>query len=262
MPDIGYVLTINVGNSNTVFSLFAGEKYLGKWRMETRTGRTADEYGLWLLDIFNHINISAKHITGVAISTVVPTVEMVLTSMARRFFNVEPVHIVPGIKTGMRIQYGRAGDLGPDRLCNIVALNTYYKNPAIVVDFGTTTSFDVINAEGKYVGGAVAPGIALSLESLSRAAPQLPDVGSVKPEWVIGKNIAHSMQSGCYWGAVDMVNGIIKRIVDDINAENAMCIATGGFAKDMLEGTDIFDEIDTNLTLKGLKLIYDLNEKN
>lgn len=258
MSEIGYTLVVNVGNSNTIFGVFAGDNFMGKWRMETRAERTADEYGFWLLSIFEKMNIHAKHIHGVCIATTLPKAEIALTSMALRFFDTPPIIVGAGSKTGIAINYGRVGDLGPDRLANIIALNNDYKKNAIVVDFGTTTSFDVIS-NGKYLGGAVAPGLSLSLSALSGISKTLPDVGFVKPNWVVGKNITHSMQSGCYWGAVDMVHGLINRIWEDIDTEEGTVIATGGFANEMAEGVDIFHKVDTNLTLKGLKLLHDMN---
>lgn len=259
MRKSGYTLTINVGNSNTIFGLFADDQFISKWRMETTKGRTADEYGTWLLTIFSYVDIEPEHITGAVISCIVPSVDMVLTSMCRRFFDCEPLHIMPGVKTGMRINYGRSGDLGPDRLANIVALKELYDKPCMVVDFGTTTSFDVIDEKGVYIGGVVSPGVSLSLASLSSAAPQLPEVGLEKPKNILGKNIVHSMQAGCYFGAVDMITGLINRLWKSADVESGMCIATGGFAKDMVEDLDEFDVIDPNLTLKGLKFIYNKN---
>lgn len=261
MQKSGYTLTISVGNSNTIFGLFAEDKFISKWRMETTRGRTADEYGVWLLTVFDYVDIQPEHITGAVVSCVVPSVDLVLTSMCRRFFNCEPLHIAPGVKTGMRIHYGRSGDLGPDRLANIVALKNLYQKPCMVVDFGTTTSFDVMNEKGDYVGGVVSPGVSLALSALSSAAPQLPEVGLNKPDEIMGKNIVHSMQSGCYFGAVDMITGLIGRLWHNIGVESGMCIATGGFAKDMVEDLGEFDVIDPNLTLKGLKCIYDKNQQ-
>lgn len=254
----GYTLTVNVGNSNIIFALFEGNQFLSKWRMETNKGKTADEYGTWLLTIFNFVNIDVSHIQGAIISSVVPSIDMVLTSMCRRFFNVEPVHVLPGVKIGMKVQYGRAGDLGPDRLANIVALKEYYSKPAIVVDFGTTTTFDMIDENGEYTGGVIAPGMSLTLTALSSAAPQLPEVGLDKPKDIIGKNVVHSMQSGCYYGSVDMITGLLNRLWETLGQKGA-CIATGGFAKDMVEEIDMFSVVDPHLTLKGLKLIYDRN---
>lgn len=259
MNKSGYTLTISVGNSNTIFGLFAEDKFISKWRMETTTGRTADEYGTWLLTIFDFVNVEASHITGAVISCVIPSVDMVLTSMCRRFFDCEPLHVMPGIKTGMRIQYGRTGDLGPDRLANIVAMKNLYQEPCMVVDFGTTTSFDVINEKGEYVGGVVSPGVSLALKSLSSAAPQLPEVGLEKPKEIMGRNIVHSMRAGCYFGAVDMIQGLINRLWSSIDLESGTCIATGGFAKDMVEDLSEINVVDPNLTLKGLKFLYDKN---
>ncbi|MFT7433512.1 MAG: type III pantothenate kinase [Alphaproteobacteria bacterium] len=250
-----------MGNSNILFGLFAGEKFISKYRMETTKGRTADEYGTWLLIIFDYVDIDANYITGAVVSCVVPSVDMVLTSMCRRFFNCDPIHVVPGVKTGVKINYGRAGDLGPDRLANIVALSEYYKSSTMVVDFGTTTSFDVINADGEYVGGVLSPGVSLALSSLSSAAPQLPEVGVERPKGMIGKNIVHSMQAGCYFGAIDMITGLINRLWNEIDVKNGTCIATGGFARNMVEELEQFDALDPHLTLKGLKLIYDRNQK-
>lgn len=258
MLSMGYTIIINVGNSNTLFALFAGDSLVSKWRLETRVNRSADEYGLWLLQILQKENISAEHISGVCIATVVSAAETNIISMVRRFFELDPMLVVPGIKTGLKINYGRVGDLGPDRLANMVALNTYYKKGGIVVDFGTTTSLDVVDDNGVHKGGAVAAGVNLSLHSLAQAAPNLPDVGWSKPDFVIGHNIAHSMQAGCYWGAIDMTVGLIRRIWQELGYE-CPCIATGGFAREMIEGTDIFKDVDTNLTLKGLKILYDKN---
>tara|TARA_R110000868_G_scaffold411035_1_gene701428 strand:- start:4937 stop:5725 length:789 start_codon:yes stop_codon:yes gene_type:complete len=257
----GYTLAISIGNSNILFGLFADDKFISKWRMETTKGRTADEYGTWLLTVFDYVHIDASLISGAVISCVVPSVDMVMTSMCRRFFKCEPLHITPGVKTGVHINYGRAGDLGPDRLANIVALSHNYKTPAIVVDFGTTTTFDMIDEKGVYVGGVISPGVSLALTSLSSAAPQLPEVGIEKPKSILGKNIVHSMQAGCYFGAVEMITGITSRLWKEIGVTGGSCIATGGFARDMVEDLEQFDALDPHLTLKGLKLIYDRNEK-
>ena len=259
MSKTGYVLTIAVGNSNVLFGIFAGNKYLSKWRIETRSNRAADEYGAWLMSIFEHVDIDPKFVSGAIISSVVPGVDKVITSMCRRFFDVEPLFVTPGIKTGMNINYGRAGDLGPDRLANIVALNTEYGHPALVIDFGSTTSFDVIDEKGVYQGGALAPGVALALAALSDAAPQLPEVALLKPEKIVGRNIVESMQSGCFWGAVEMVEGVVHRIWQEMGIEDGRIIVTGGYAREMNEGLLLDTEVDTNLTLKGLKLIYDRN---
>lgn len=257
---LGYTLVISVGNSNTVFAAFAGNKFVGKWRLETRAGRSADEYGMWLLQVLQKEEIPEKYIQGVCIACAVPNVETNLISMARRYFDCEPLFVSSGIKTGMKVNYGRVGDLSPDRLANIVAVNTYYKSCAIVVDFGTTTTFDVISETGTYLGGSVAPGVGLALDALARTAPRLPGVALEKPKSAIGHNIVESMQSGCYWGAMDTTIGLVNRIWKELDMQG-ICIATGGFAKEMVEGTNVFEDVDTNLTLKGLKILYDKNYK-
>lgn len=259
MTSLGYTLVVHIGNSNTLFAFFAENNLVSKWRLETRVGRTADEYGLWILSILEREKIDISYIKGIVIATVVPAVEKVITSMSRRYFNLEPFHVVAGVKTGAHINYGRVGDLTVDRLANIVGLYNRYKKSALVVDFGTTTSIDVLNETGKYVGGVVIPSADLALLSLTQAAPQLPDVRNIKPKKVIGKTIEHSMQSGCYFGTIDMVEGLIKRIWAELSLNEGICLATGGFAKEISEGTSAFHFVDVDLTLKGLKYIYDYN---
>lgn len=256
----GYVLTISVGNSNVIFGVFAGNKYLSKWRIETHAGRSADEYGAWLIAILEHVGIDYKHINGAVMASVVPSVDRAIKSLCHRFFNVKPIVVTPGIKTGVKINYGRSGDLGPDRLANVAALALAYENEsAIVVDYGKVTSFDAIDASGHYLGGVVTHGIAESVQSIAESSAQLPEVSLSKPDKVIGQSINHSIQAGCYWAAIDMTEGMLKRFWKEMNIEKSKVVATGGFAKEIVSGTNIFDNVDTNLTLQGLKLIYDRN---
>lgn len=259
MRHSGFTIVIATGARNIVFGLFAGDKFLSKWRTETRSGRTADEYGSWLLSILSHVDVDPKHVKSVVIGNVVPQIETVLVSMVNRFFNVNPLLIEPGVKTGVQINYGTSSALGADRVANIVAAHRLHSETVMAIDFGSITSIDVISDEGTYLGGVVAPGVMLSLDTLAEVAPSLPQVSFQQSKNVLGKNITESMRSGCYWGAVAMVEGLTARIWDELGVTGKI-VATGGFAQDMQEQLH-FDSVDVNLTLKGLKYILDRQAK-
>lgn len=255
MNQAGFTIAISTGTRNILFGLFAGDKFLSKWRVETRVGRTADEYGSWLLSILAHVDVNPKLVKAVVIGNVVPQVETVLLSMVRRFFHVEPLLIQPGVKTGIQINYGQGNVLGADRVANMVAAHKMYNEPIMAIDFGSITSIDVIDEKGHYLGGVVAPGVMLSLDTLAEVAPSLPQVSFQQSPKVLGKNTADSMRSGCYWGAVAMVEGLTARIWDELGVTGKI-VATGGFAQDIQDKLTV-DEVDSNLTLKGLKYILD-----
>lgn len=248
----GYTLAIMVGNTNTVVGVFGGDRFDCKWRMETRPGRTADEYADWLLNNLHRYHIKHQHVQAVVVGSAIPAINTVLKSMARRYFNVEALVVGKGVKTGVNISYN---GLAADRLANLVAAQALFKPPYMVVDLGMHTSLDVVDKDGNYQGGIVTVGEWLMQHSLMDRIALTPALEMSRPLEMMGKDLQQSMQSGSYWGMVAMLDGLIKRLWDDLGYKGAV-IATGGFAQD-LAGDVAFDAVDTNLTLYGLKAIYD-----
>ena len=248
----GYTLALMVGNTNTVVGVFADNRFDSKSRLETRLGRTADEYGLWLLEMLKRQQIKPEYVTGVVLGSVIPQAVTVLKSMASRYFKVEPVVVERGVKTGVDTSYGPG--LGPDRMANIVAALHLFPTPFVVVDFGLHTSLDVVDAKGQYLGGIVTGGELLLQQTLMDRIALVPALSMERPKEVIGRDIVHSVQSGTYWGTVALVEGLLARIWQQLG-QTGKVVATGGFAHD-LTGDLPFDAVDTNLSLTGLKLIF------
>jgi type III pantothenate kinase len=252
------ILVFDVGNTNIVIGIFKGEELVTSWRIATDRRRTADELGMLLQNLFDYRGYSFKDIEALVLSSVVPPLTPIIITMCRRYFGREPLVVGPGVRTGMPIRYENPREVGADRIVNAVAAAHIYGCPAIVVDFGTTTNYDVISREGEYLGGAIAPGVAISTEALFEHAAKLPRVELARPAQVIGKNTVASMQSGIYFGFVGQVDAIVTRIKAEIG-QDAVVVATGGLARLIVEGTATVDHIEPNLTLYGLKLIYDRN---
>lgn len=249
----GYTLTIIVGNTNTIVGVFAGDRFDCKWRLETRLGRTADEYADWLLSHLARVDIKPSHVNGIVIGSVIPSINVVLKSMAKRYFKLEALVVEKGVKTGLNVVYGNG--LGADRLANLVAAQTQFKPPYIVVDLGMHTSLDVVDKDGNYLGGIVTVGEWLMQYSLMDRVALTPALEMAKPKELIGRDLQQSMQSGSYWGMVSILQGLVERLWQQLGYKGQV-IATGGFAQD-LAGDVVFDAVDTNLTLHGLKIIYD-----
>lgn len=248
------LLAIDTGNTNTVFAVFKGDKLIENWRLQTENARSADEYAVFLQQVFALGNLELSDITDVIVGSVVPETEFHIKRLCKKYLKIEPVFVTKD-NVPIGIDSERPEDVGADRLINAVAVCVYHQSPAIVLDFGTATTFDVINADGNYAGGVIAPGVNLSINALHQAASKLPRISVQKPKSVIGKSTRHAMHSGIFWGYVSMIEGVIKRIKDEIG-EDVYVIATGGLAPLFAESIDAIQAVDEELTLKGLYHIY------
>lgn len=253
------LLSINANNTNTVFAIWDSSELKGSWRTATEARRTADEYVVWLDHLLSLEGLARDNVDGAIIASVVPEVNFNLVTLCRRYCRTEPLLVgEKGVKLGTKALVDRPDEVGADRLVNTVAAHDRYKGPLIVVDFGTATTFDVVDGEGNYCGGVIAPGINLSLHALEMAAAKLPSIRIRRTERVIGKDTVSCMQSGIYWGYIELVEGLVTRIRAE-RGERMNVIATGGLAPLFAGATDLVKHVDPDLTLWGLNLIYRLN---
>jgi type III pantothenate kinase len=252
------LLAIDCGNTNTVFSIWDGARFLSTWRIATDHKRTADEYFVWLRSLMTLTGTEAT-IDAAIISSTVPRVVFNLRVLCNRYFDCRPLVVgKPECRLPVAPRVDQGTTVGPDRLVNTVGAHDRHGGNLIVVDFGTATTFDVVDDDGAYVGGVIAPGVNLSLEALHMAAAALPHVDVTKPARAIGTNTVACMQSGVYWGYVGLVEGIVREVRRERNREMRV-IATGGLAGLFAQGTEIFHSIEDDLTMHGLVLIHDLN---
>jgi type III pantothenate kinase len=252
------LLAIDVGNTNTVFGVFDGSALQHHWRVETSHSRTYDEYAIQVLQLFALEGIDSKKIDAVAVSSVVPPMNFTLEQMVKRYFPGKALFVGPGVKTGMPILYDNPKEVGADRIVNAVAAYDRWKTGLIVVDFGTATTFDVVTPKGEYLGGAICPGIVISMEALFRHASKLPRVGFSRPPAVVGRNTVESMQSGLVYGYVGLVDGICARMAAEVGWKPKV-VATGGLAPLIAGESKAIEEVDDLLTLTGLRLIHERN---
>jgi type III pantothenate kinase len=253
------LLAIDSGNTNIVFAVYDGDTLKGEWRASTDSERTADELGVWLTQLLTIEGLNRLDITAAIIASVVPAMVFGLKTLCRRYFKCEPLVVGDeGVNLGLSILLDRPEEVGADRLVNAVAAHKYYKGPMIVIDFGTATTFDVVDGEGNYCGGAISPGINLSLQALHMAAAKLPRVAIGRPRQVIGRATVPAMQSGIFWGYVGLIEGLVKRIKEEFGSD-MLVLATGGLAPLFAEATKVIDELDADLTLRGLLEIHRRN---
>jgi type III pantothenate kinase len=252
------LLAVDIGNTNTTLGVFDGEKLKATYRLATHVSQMADEYAVFILSLLKQSGIDTGAITKGAISCVVPPLATTFNELFKKYFNVEPLTIAPGVKTGVRIRYDNPRELGGDRMSNAAGALHLYKAPIIVVAMGTATAFDTISKEGDYLGGAVAPGLAIAAEALYARTAALPRVELVRPKKAIGPNTIAAMQSGIIFGYAGLVDGVVARIQEELG-EKATVVATGGNANIIAKEAKSIEKVNPNLTLIGIKVIHDLN---
>ncbi len=253
------LLAVDIGNTNIVLGVFEGEQLHATWRVATGVNQMADEYAVLLLNLLHHQGLDTSEITEVALCCVVPPLLGTFEELFQRYFHISPLVVGVGIKTGFRIRVDNPREVGADRIANAAAAHHLYSGPIIIVDLGTATTFDTISKEGDYLGGAIAPGIATATEALFTRAAMLPRVELVHPKRAIGTNTITAMQSGIVFGYVGLVEGIVARIQQELG-EKAKVVATGGYAELIARETVVIDEVNPDLTLVGLRLIYLMNK--
>jgi type III pantothenate kinase len=252
------LFVVDVGNTNIVLGLYDGEHLRDHWRLETDPERTSDEYGILCTQLIRHGGVEPADVRAGILSSVVPPMTALFQEMCHRFFRFEVMVVGPGIKTGMPILYENPREVGADRVVNAVAAYERFHDAAIVVDFGTATTFDAISPKGEYLGGAIAPGIGIAAEALFRHASKLPRVELLRPKSVIGRNTVQSIQAGIVFGYVGLVDGIVRRMAAE-EGLTPRVIATGGLAPLIGRESQTIEIVDEHLTLEGLRILYRRN---
>jgi type III pantothenate kinase len=256
------LLAINANNTNIKFAIYDGDTVVGHWRIATDPARTADEYAVWLTHLMALKKLNLEDISDTIIAIVVPQALYEIKVLCRNYFKSEPWVIGEKyVDLGIGVHIEHPEEAGADRLVNAVAGHTFYGGPLIIVDFGTATTFDIINEDGDYIGGVIAPGINLSVEALHIAAAKLPRIAIERPEHIIGRSTVEAMKSGVYWGYVGLIEGLIKRIRDEHGRQDMKVIVTGGLAPLFDDATEVFDVMDVDITMKGLLEIHRRNAK-
>jgi len=252
------LLAIDIGNTNITFGVFNGDKIKTTWRVSTAIHRTSDEYAHLMLSLMERQGVTASHIKDVVICSVVPPLLITFEQVCKSFLKKAPLIVEAGVKTGVRIDMDNPREVGPDRIVNAVAAHHLYGGPVIVIDMGTATTMDVVSKDGRYIGGAIAPGIAISTEALFTRTAVLPRIELTIPKKAIGRNTVAAMQSGIVFGYIGLIEGLVLRIQSELD-EKARVVATGGFAGLAQQATGVIEIVNQDLTLVGLRLMYNMN---
>lgn len=256
------LLAFDIGNTNIHMGLWNGQSWRLSWRARTVENKMPDEYAVLVHNFLDSANVRYGAVSGVIISSVVPPLTLAFTELVQRYIECEPLVVTHETQTGIRIAIDQPEQAGADRIVNSAAIVALYQHPAIVIDFGTATTFDVIGDDGAYLGGAIAPGIGVAHDALVSRAARLHKVDLVPPPDALGKNTIHAMQSGIFWGYIGLVEGLVSRLKASLAAERACVYATGGLATLFNQHTQVIDEIVPELTLDGLRVIYELNQRD
>lgn len=254
------LLVIDIGNTNITMGLYEGNHLKGTYRLTTKMQRTSDEFGFMILSFLNASNTKSEDIKDIIISSVVPKINYSFTNCIKKYLHKEPIMIGPGVKTGISIRIDNPTSLGADRLVDAAGAYYTYGGPCLIIDFGTATTYDVVNDKGEFIGGATAPGIGICTNALSSQAAKLPEIEISKPEKIIAKNTVKSMQAGIVYGYIGQTEYIIKKIKEEYGHDMKV-ISTGGLGRIIANETDAIDIHDADLTFKGLKIIYEKTKR-
>lgn len=254
------LLLMNINNTNTMLGLYQNEEWIANWRIASDRAKLPDEYAMLLKSLFDFEGLYWENISGVALASVVPPLTTSFVEMCQRFLNQDPLVVTHNIKTGVKVLTDYPAEVGADRILNALATHRLHGSPAIVVDFGTATTFDAVSAEGDYLGGAIAPGLGIAAEALFSRTASLPRIELVAPSKAIGRNTIHCMQSGLVLGYIGLIEGLVTRIRAELGGQ-AKVIGTGGLAPLLAKETNIIETVDQMLTLEGLRLMYELNRE-
>ncbi len=254
------LLAIDVGNTNIVMGVMEGLEIISSFRMTTQAPRTSDEYGIMIVEMLRQRDIGVDDITAVIISSVVPDIMYSFNNGVKRYLNQKPLIVGPGLKTGLAVRTDNPREVGADRIVNCVAAYELYGGPCMAIDFGTSTTYDIVNEKGEFIGGLITPGIRICADALWQRAAQLPHMEIKMTKGILDcKNTVSSMQTGLVYGYIGQIEYIVKQVKESMKCEDLKVIATGGLAKVIKDGTKVIKEYDGNLTLKGLALIYEKN---